>query len=75
MGTRKLFYSQMQMSDNSENNALTFGSSDNSGKAYIAEMHGMHKQRRKMYITICCLQHESEWALQKITQIFLSNVI
>jgi len=67
MGTRKLSYSQMQMSDNSENDALTFGSSDNSGKAYTAEVHGMHKQRRKKYIKICCLQHESEWALQKIT--------
>jgi hypothetical protein len=57
------------------NDALTFGSSDDSGKAYTAQVHGMYKHRRKKYIKICCLQHESEWALKKIIQIFLSNVI
>lgn len=74
-GTRKVLYKQIQMSDNSENDALTFGSSDDSGKAYTAQVRGMHKHRRKKYIKICCLQHESEWSLQKILQIFLSYVI
>ena len=59
------------MLDNSENDALTFGSRDDSRKAYTAEVHGMHKHKRKKYIKICCLQHESEQALQKIIQIFL----
>ena len=30
------------MSDNGENNALTFGSSDDSGKAHSTQVHGMH---------------------------------
>jgi hypothetical protein len=76
MGTRKVLCNQIiQMSDNTENDALTFGSRDDSGKAYTAQVHGMRKHRRKVYIRICCLQHESKWALQKITQIFISNVI
>lgn len=46
-GTRKVLYKQIQMSDNSENDALTFGSSDDSGKAFTAQVHGMHKHIRK----------------------------
>jgi hypothetical protein len=64
-GTRKVLYKQIQMSDNSENDALTFGSSEDSGKAYTAQIQGMHKHRRKRYIKICFLQHESEWPYRK----------
>jgi hypothetical protein len=32
-GTREVLYNQTQMSDNSKNDALTFGSRDDSGKA------------------------------------------
>jgi hypothetical protein len=76
-GTRKILYKQIQMSDNSENDALTFRCSDESGKAYTAQVHGMHKRGRKKYeyIKICCLQQESGWSLQKIIQIFLLYVI